>query len=300
MKPDYSPLLIHQNTKSQLEAFYSHPGSALLITGRIGSGKLAIARHLSAWLLGVATDKLPNHPEFLYISTPPDKTEISIDSVRQLISKMALKVPSGHETTVSINRIALVEDAGSMSHEAQNAMLKLLEEPPAGTLLVLTADSADDLLPTVVSRTQMIKIIAPGLEQSREYFKDSYNLQAIDSAYSLSQGAPGLLSALLAEQTDHPLKIGVEQAKKFLKQTTYQRLIELQTISKDRIQFVIFLDALARVLSALHAENIKANQAKNAAKILGARKVVERALTLSTTNANQRLSYLALALDIPL
>lgn len=300
MKPDFSQLLIHQNTKRQLEAFYKHPANALLITGRIGSGKLTIAEHLSAWLLGVSTDKLHSHPEFIHILTPPDKTEISIDSVRQLISKMALRVPSGHETTEPINRVALVEDAGSMSQEAQNAMLKLLEEPPAGTLLVLTADSADDLLPTVVSRAQMIKIIAPDLEQSREFFKDNYNLEAIESAYRLSQGSPGLLSALLAEQIDHPLKIGVEQAKKFLKQSTYQRLIELQAISKDRVQFVIFLDALSRVLSALHAENIKSDHAKNAAKILGARQVVERALAQSATNANQRLSYLALALDIPL
>jgi hypothetical protein len=300
MKPDFSQLILHQNTKDQLEAFYRHPASALLIIGRIGSGKLTIASHLSAWLLGINTDKLQDHPEFLLISKPPDKSEIPIDSVRRLIAKMVLKVPSGHESTAPINRVALIENAGDMSLEAQNAMLKLLEEPPAGSLLVLTADSADDLLPTVVSRTQTIKIIAPELEQSRAYFEGKHPPQAVESAYRLSQGAPGLLSALLAEQTGHPLKVGVEQAKKFLRQTTYQRLIELQAISKDRTQFVIFLDGLSRVLSVLHAENIKANKSKNATRILGARKVVERALSQSTTNANQRLSYLALALDIPL
>ena len=300
MKPDFSRLILHQNTKTQLEAFYQHPANALLILGRIGSGKLTIARHLSAWLLDVDAAKLPNHPEFLLISKPPDKSEISIDSIRRLISKMALKVPSGHENTAPINRVVLIENAGDMSLEAQNAMLKLLEEPPIGTLLVLTADSADDLLSTVVSRTQTIKIIAPDLEQSQDYFKHSYDTPAIESAYKLSQGSPGLLSALLEEQSGHPLKIGVEQAKKFLKQSTYQRLIELRSISKDRTQFIIFLDALSRVLSVLHTESIRANKSKNAAKILGARQVVERALSQSGTNANQRLSYLALALDIPL
>jgi hypothetical protein len=300
MTPDFSELLLHSNTKRQLEAFYKHPANALLITGQIGSGKMMIAKHLSAWLLGIDVSKLQNHAEFHLISKLPDKNEISIDSIRRLITKMTLRVPSGHDSLAPINRVALIEDAGDMSQEAQNAMLKLLEEPPAATLLILTADAADDLLPTVVSRTQTINIIAPNLEQSRAYFKDNFGPEAIDSAYKLSQGSPGLLSALLAERAEHPLKIGVEQAKQFLKQTTYQRLIELQAISKDRAQFVVFLDALARVLSVLHAESIHKNQAKNAARILGARKVVERALAQSTTNANQRLSYLALALDIPL
>jgi len=292
-------LLIHPNTSGQLEAFYNHPANALLITGRPGSGKAAIAHHLTARLLDVTPDKLLSHPQFMLIEKPVDKSEIPIDSIRQLISKTSLRVPTRQAGEGSINRVALLEDAGLMSTEAQNALLKLLEEPPAGTLLILTADSTDSLLPTIVSRVQTIRIIPPSLEQSVEYFKEHHQ-PAVASAWELSQGGPGLLSALLSQQDSHPLKAGVADAKTFLGMPPYQRIITLQELSKDKARFSGFLEALARVLSALHAQSIRSNRQKNAADLLTARQAVEEALTQNKLNANQRLTYLALVLNIPL
>jgi DNA polymerase III gamma/tau subunit len=176
--------------------------------------------------------------------------------------------------------------------------LKLLEEPPAGTLLILTAANHDDLLPTVVSRTQRITINRPTLADSLEYFS-AYPKPAVDSAWRLSQGSAGLLSALLSEAADHPLKIAVEQTKGFISQTTYQRLISLQKLAKDKAEFAMFLDGLAKVLGARHAQSL-ANNRPNADKILRSRQAVEQALKSLRTNANTRLVSLRLALNIPL
>jgi DNA polymerase III delta prime subunit len=141
MNKVFSSLLLHPNTSSQLESFAGQPASVLLISGRRGSGKKTLAKHLAAGLLAVEPAELLNQPYFIVLSKPQDKTEISIDSIRQLIGKMNLKVPAG--ASEKVNRVAVVEDAHYLSTEAQNALLKLLEEPPAGTLLVLTSDSEE-------------------------------------------------------------------------------------------------------------------------------------------------------------
>ena len=292
-----SELLLHPNTKDQLESFLKQPANALLLSGRAGSGKKTIARKLAAELLGVELSRLIDHPQLMLIIKPEDKSEISIDAIRQLINSTALRVAD--DKSRPINRVVIVENAHFMSREAQNALLKLLEEPPLGTSLILTTDSEDNLLPTVVSRTRKINIIAPSLEQSLEYF-DKYGAQSTESAWRLSQGGVGLLSALLADQADHPLKLAVEQSKEFIKHDTYHRLIRLQQLSKDRINFPIFLEALAKVLAALHSASIKNGRTKDAQRILHSRQAVEKALTQLNHSANVRLLSLALALNVPL
>jgi DNA polymerase-3 subunit delta' len=54
-------------------------------------------------------------------------------------------------------RVVVISDAQSMNPEAGNALLKMLEEPPGQTVLILTTDQASDLLPTIVSRCQQIR-----------------------------------------------------------------------------------------------------------------------------------------------
>jgi DNA polymerase-3 subunit delta' len=76
---------------------------------------------------------------------------IGIDLVRDLIRTMSLKRVSAGP------RIAIVRDAHRLTVEAQNALLKLLEEPPGSALIVLVTENAAALLPTVRSRCQQIR-----------------------------------------------------------------------------------------------------------------------------------------------
>ncbi len=293
----FSELLLHANTQSQLETFLEQPGSALLLSGRPGSGKKAVARGLAAVLLDTDIDKLSNHPHLILVNKPEDKSEISIDSIRQVISKLNLRVAGGRDRV--INRVVIIENAQFMSREAQNALLKLLEEPPANTLLILTTNSEDNLLPTVVSRTQKVSIIAPSLNQSLKYF-DKYSAAEVESSWRLSQGGAGLLSALLVDEADHPLKLAVEECKDFIRKDSYHRLIKLQQISKDKAGLAVFLEALAKVLAALHSANINKGHSKEAQKLLESRKAVEASILQLEHNTNTRLISLALALNIRL
>jgi hypothetical protein len=294
---DFSNLLLHKATKAQLDAFISQPANSLLITGPAGSGKKAVAKQLSAALLGISAERLENHPYFTLIEKPTDKSEISIDAVRKLIKSTELKAPKS--TNSQLNRVALLQDAQFLSSEAQNALLKLLEEPPAGTLLVLTTVSEEDLLPTVASRAQKLKVINPNLPDSLKFF-DDFKPAEVEAAWWLSQGGVGLMSALLTSEVEHPLKHAVNQAKQFLSQSPYKRLIFLQSVSKDKAGFNLFLDALSRVLGALHADSLKKDNQQITKKVLQSRQAVEQAIKQSEGNANTRLMSLALGLNIPL
>ncbi len=89
------------------------------------------------------------HPDVEILS--PQGQKIKIEQIRQLENKLRfvpLEAP---------RRLILIPEAEAMTREAANALLKSLEEPPPYTLFVLLAPSTDVLLPTIVSRTQIIR-----------------------------------------------------------------------------------------------------------------------------------------------
>lgn len=79
-----------------------------------------------------------------------DGGSIGVEDVRQLHSKIALR------PIKSITKAVVIQDSHLLTLPAQNALLKALEEPPEHTLIILTAESAEALLPTICSRCQII------------------------------------------------------------------------------------------------------------------------------------------------
>ena len=76
---------------------------------------------------------------------------IKIDQIRELCQVLTMKP---YEARV---RVVIIADAHTLNPAAGNALLKMLEEPPARTVLILTAPQTGDLLPTIVSRCQHIR-----------------------------------------------------------------------------------------------------------------------------------------------
>lgn len=98
-----------------------------------------------------------NHPDLLYVCKPQGKRELPIDLIagpperrgRQgLCYELAMRPMSAGR------RVAIVDDAESMNPESANALLKTLEEPPPGSVLILLATSPEAILPTILSRVQ--------------------------------------------------------------------------------------------------------------------------------------------------
>ena len=90
-----------------------------------------------------------NHPDIIRLK--PSGPFIKIDQIRTLCRTLAMKP---YEAAM---RVVFISDARALNPAAGNALLKMLEEPPARTILVLIAAHTSDLLPTIVSRCQHIR-----------------------------------------------------------------------------------------------------------------------------------------------
>lgn len=235
-------LLVHPSTLNKLKNFLNSPKNGLILTAPDGSGKHTLALNLIADLLGLEdAQKLNNYPFFKLIN--PSADNISIDEVRQIQQFVKLKIPKqGSE----IKRVILVVDADRMRHEAQNALLKSLEEPPLDTSYVLTVASADGLLSTILSRLTVVEVLNVSIEQAEEYFKTVSNLENL---HALSSGQPGLLNALVDNQS-HPRIDSVNQAKQILKLKPSERLLEVDRLNLDRNQAAELVNAIKRIFKA--------------------------------------------------
>lgn len=234
-------LVLHDSTRAQLQHFVARPTHALLLAGPAGIGKTAIAEALAEAVLGVPTASHPYH-----MSVRPDGTSISIDAIRDLQKFLLLKTVGERP----LRRTVIVEYAHTMTTEAQNAFLKLLEEPPSDTLLILTANSPRGLLPTILSRAQTITVNAPTESQLQPMLASSGKPASTNNqAYFLSGGLPGLLHALLNEE-EHPLLTSVAQAKELLQKDQFERLAFVDTLSKQKEAALGVVEALERIAQA--------------------------------------------------
>jgi DNA polymerase III gamma/tau subunit len=139
-------LLLHPSTLLQLKQFLQDPTHALAITGTEGSGKKTLAEVIALILLDLpAKDKLNSYPYFFTVAQLKNKSDISIEQVREIINSLKLKVPGNKK----IKRIVLIEDAQFLSIPAQNALLKILEETNLDTVFILSINSMQNVLPTI-------------------------------------------------------------------------------------------------------------------------------------------------------
>lgn len=219
-------LVIHPMTQEQISAFIGGNNHAAILLGPTGSGKLSLAHSLGAELLSKATEE---HP-YVRLITSPDGKAIGIESVREIEQFMRLKVPG----KVTRNRLVIIENGHLLTPEAQNALLKTLEEPPVGSTIILTANSEQALLPTVVSRAQIISVKRPAQADLEKYFHaQGHQPEKIAQISRMSNGLPGLMQALL-DNEDHPMQPAIALARQVLQETPFERLAHVDSLSKDK------------------------------------------------------------------
>jgi hypothetical protein len=229
-------MLVQAHTQQQLDQLIKQPSHGILIAGPDGSGKTYVALHVASKLLGIDAAKLQNHPYFKLVA--PANNSLSIEQIRDLQKFLQLKTPG----QAGIRRAVIIKHAHLMTNEAQNALLKSLEEPPADTVIILTAPATKQLKDTIYSRVQQVTVLPITKDQAHAFFKDSFSTSQIDKAFMMSGGHAGLLHALLHNE-DHPLVTEIKRAKEILAAPVYARLIRVDELAKQKESLPTFLQA---------------------------------------------------------
>ena len=252
-------LLLHKTARQALDNFIAKPSHAVLLIAPTGSGKGAVAKLLAGQLLQLPEQKLIGSQHFKHL-VPNSNKGIAVDDIREVIHFTTLRSTA----QTSINRVIVIEDSQQMTAQAQNALLKTLEEPPAGTIMILTAPSERSLLPTIRSRLQLLTLPLIDNQTIVDYFvAQGYQSAVIERALLMSGGLLGLMHALLEEDNEHPLVKATKIAHDLLEQTTFDRLAGIDNLAKDRqlCSDVLFILAqMASIALGQGQKNIKALQ----------------------------------------
>ncbi len=180
---------------------------ALLFKGAMGVGKKTFARTFAAALNCQEPEnhepcgqcpscrkfRSSSHPDFIVIE--PEGAAIKISQVREL--KKTLAFPP-FEAKI---RVALLCDIHTMRREAANSLLKTLEEPPAHTMLILTADEAGGILPTIFSRCQTVPFFPlPQTEVAKILAQEAgLKMESAATLAAMAEGSLGRARLLLAK-----------------------------------------------------------------------------------------------------
>lgn len=156
-------LIGHHDVLAFIESELKKPSHAYLFVGPTGTGKATVAREFARLLLcpehGVHDEACSscrrigtgNHPD-LVIVEPEGRTSLGADTARWVVGQAVLT------PVESDRRLFLIEEAGLMTDQAANALLKTLEEPSAAVVFLLVAESEEDFPPTVASRCRIIRV----------------------------------------------------------------------------------------------------------------------------------------------
>ncbi len=199
----FSQILFQENPSNLLR--HSFEGGRIaqtyLFAGKQSVGRMPVAKAFAALLQCKKPTKDENglldscgqcenckrilndsHPDVKYIT--PNGNEIKIEQIRELQDSAFLK------PTLGMWQIFIIDPAEKLNISSSNALLKTLEEAPAHSLFILLASDTGAVLPTVLSRSEIVRFNSPSHQQVREILQKRFNMKPEKAAacYSLSEG----------------------------------------------------------------------------------------------------------------
>jgi len=253
---------------------------SLLLTGDSGVGLSTIGRYIAEICDIKPTIILPERDEKIDL----EKGMITIEIMRRIFDDTRTK-------TVG-NRIIMIDYAERMTAQAQNAFLKLLEEPSAGMHFMLISNSVEKLLTTILSRTEKLDIRPITTKQSEQLL----DLLQITDKTKRSQllfiagGLPAELTRLAGDDEYFAKRSAIiRDARELLRGGLYQKLLIAHRYKDDRPTALILLTDMAKILHRSITDHPKHDSISRIDSILTAYQSIE-------ANGNIRLSLAKLVL----
>ena len=235
----FKHLLGHKKAKSLLQgaAAKNKIGHAYLFRGPDGVGKKTAAQMFAAYLNCKTQQDSDscgncascrkyisgNHPDLIHIA--PEGAAIKIDQVRKLKHQLAFPPLEAKVRTI------ILEDIHTMRREAANSLLKTLEEPAPNNLFILTADQAGEILPTIISRCQIIPFGPLDLEDMAQVLMQENGIEK----------AEALTLASVAEGSLGRAKLLLDQGLLSFRQEVVEQLLFMQNGQPETIAQVFLL-----------------------------------------------------------
>jgi DNA polymerase-3 subunit delta' len=240
--------LLSEKTEIIVDKLVANLPQGVLFIAPKGSGKETLLHYIAKQVLG------SEYPAAVTELVAPEGESVGIDEIRQVKQLTKLK---------SSTRIVLVPRTGDLTHEAQNSMLKILEEPTNATHFLIGANHKNELLPTIISRLASYNIVPPTTQQITEYFADTD--QAVLKRYiAISNKRMGLLASLVSQEEDSLLN-SLELVKEILAEDKFKRLVRVDALVKDKQALELLIEAFVLTFKAA-LEHAAANQAASAKK----------------------------------
>ena len=169
-----------------------------------------------------------NHPDIIRIQ--PIGPFIKIGQIRSLLQTLAMKPYE------AITRVAILSEAQAMNAAASNALLKILEEPPSRSMLVLTATQKSDLLPTIVSRCQHVGFNPIPEEKIAAWLQNKHGLeqQAADILAAMANGSFSRAQMMVKNNWLQRRKWVIEEMARLSLQPIAHLLALAEKLSKEK------------------------------------------------------------------
>ncbi len=182
-----------------------------------------------------------NQPDIIYVSHEKPNT-ISVDDIRTQVNNDIVIKPYS-----SRHKIYIIDEAEKMNVQAQNALLKTIEEPPAYAIILLLTTNADNFLPTILSRCVSLNIKAVPDETIQKYLMSNWQIPDYQAqiCVAFAQGNVGKAIQLASSSDFNELKASVLQLVKRLHEIDLYELTEaVKQINEYKLQINDYFDLM--------------------------------------------------------
>ncbi len=260
---------------------------AMIIEGESGGGKTVLSRFLAAALLcdqsekpcgscrACALAKAGTHPDLFITDLEDKKKNISVDQIRKLRNEAYIRPQMGDR------KVFIIESADTMNPQSQNAILKVLEEPPGDTVFILNVRSRAALLPTIISRCVTYTLCEPEITEAAEYISAQYGVEKSEAVALLNQNSNriGRAVAALHSKKSGTYQMAVDYLDAAEKGSLYDLIAITAPLEKERVKTAEFFGHLSfLLLGRIKSAAVENKSAKKEFRMYGVCKEAEASL----------------------